>query len=88
MGLVRNQKYFLMGIRKGNISHLLFRLSIDVALVGSILYVVTKLTDQLEIVAFGRQSPILTLYTAASAFSQGMIRACPVVGSSSSPDSI
>lgn len=37
-----------MGIRKGNISHLLFRLSIDVALVGSIFYVVTKLTGQFE----------------------------------------
>lgn len=87
MGLVWNQKYFLMGIRKENISHLLFRLSIDVTLVGSVLYV-TKLTDQLEIVAFGRQSPILILYTEASSFSQDMTRACPVVGSSSSPDSI
>lgn len=64
-----------MGIKKGNISHLLFRLSIDVALIGSFLYVVTKLTDELEIVAFGRQSLILTLCTAASAFSQDMVRA-------------
>ncbi|EDL03350.1 mCG1026222, partial [Mus musculus] len=55
-----NQKYFLMGIRKGNISHLLFRLSMVVALVGSNLNVVTKLTGQLKELGLQQAEPVLS----------------------------